>query len=115
MTSSVAGIVLAAGAGTRLRPLTTGRPTHLCPANGVPLVDLAIERVRTVTDSVAVNLHHGREALAAHLGGRVHLSIELPEALGTAGAVGRLRDWVDGRAVVAVNADAWTPDGLEAL
>lgn len=91
------------------------RPKALCPVNGVPLVDLAIERVRSVTDAVAVNLHHGREALAAHLEDRVHLSIEVDEALGTAGAIGRLRPWIDGRAVLAVNADVWTPAGVAAL
>ena len=41
----IAGFVLAAGAGTRLRPLTTVCPKALCPVGGTPLVDLAIERV----------------------------------------------------------------------
>ena len=74
------------------------------------LVDLAIDRVRSVTGAVAVNLHHDREAIAAHLDGRVHLSVEDDEALGTAGALGHLRPWVDGRAVVVVNADTWCGD-----
>jgi NDP-sugar pyrophosphorylase family protein len=81
----------------------------------VPLVDLAIERVAAVTPSIAVNVHHGRDALVEHLGDRVHVSIEEPEALGTAGAVGRLRDWIDGRGTVVVNADGWCEGGLEAL
>src|SRR5437660_59073 len=37
----LAGIVLAAGAGTRLAPLTRLRPKALCPVGNVPLVDLA--------------------------------------------------------------------------
>jgi NDP-sugar pyrophosphorylase family protein len=37
----------------------------------------------------------------------VHVSIEEPEALGTAGAVGHLREWLDGRDVLITNADAW--------
>jgi MurNAc alpha-1-phosphate uridylyltransferase len=110
-----AGLVLAAGAGTRLRPLTDRRPKALCPVDGVPLVDLAVDRVRSVVDDVAVNVHHGRDALLAHLGDRVHVSVEEPDALGTAGAVGALRGWIDGRATVIANADTWCGDGMAAL
>ncbi|MGN6693052.1 MAG: sugar phosphate nucleotidyltransferase, partial [Aquihabitans sp.] len=42
----LAGVVLAAGAGTRLRPLTIERPKALCPVADVPLVDLALDRLR---------------------------------------------------------------------
>jgi NDP-sugar pyrophosphorylase family protein len=99
--------VLAAGAGTRLQPLTRLRPKALCPVDNVLLVDLAIGHARTVTASVAVNCHHRRDLMEAHLAGRVHVSVEEPEALGTAGALGQLRDWIDGRHVLVLNADAW--------
>jgi NDP-sugar pyrophosphorylase family protein len=111
----MAGVVLAAGAGSRLAPLTDERPKALCPVGGTPLVDLAVERTAAVTDEVAVNLHHGRGALADHLGDRVHLSIERDQALGTAGALGALRTWIDGRATVVVNADAWCEGGIGRL
>jgi MurNAc alpha-1-phosphate uridylyltransferase len=55
--------------------------------------------------AVAVNTHHLAEALEAHLEGRVELSHE-PVLLGTGGALGRLRPWIDGRAVLSMNADA---------
>lgn len=113
MSSGLVGVVLAAGAGTRLRPLTLHRPKALCPVVDVPLVDLAIERVQVCTDDVAVNVHHWRAAMEAHLGGRVHLSIEADEALGTAGALGHLRSWIERRATLVVNADAWCPGSLE--
>ena len=108
-------MVLAAGAGRRLRPLTNRRPKALCPVDGVPLVDLAVDRVRPVVDEVAVNVHHGREALLGHLGDGVHVSVEEPVALGTAGAVGALREWIAGRPTVIVNADAWCPGAVTAL
>ena len=101
--------MLAAGSGTRLRPLTDLCPKALCPVANVPLVDLAIGRLREVTGDVAVNVHHGRAEMEAHLAGRVHLSIEEPEALGTAGALGLLREWAGGRPVLVTNADAWHP------
>src|SRR5262245_61106845 len=115
MADSVAGVVLAAGTGTRLRPLTTLRPKVLCPLGDRPLVDHAIDRFTGVTDSVAVNVHAGRELLEAHLAGRVHLSFEEHEALGTAGALGHMRDWIAGRPALVVNGDTWCPGAADAL
>ena len=115
MANSVAGVVLAAGRGERLRPLTTIRPKALCPVDGVPLVDLALARLEGSVDGIAVNVHHGRALLEAHLAGRVHLSAEVERPLGTAGALGQLRDWVDGRPVLVVNSDAWCPGDVHGL
>ena len=53
----VAGVVLAAGAGTRLRPLTDERPKAMCPVGNVPLVDHALARVAPYAGSLAVNVH----------------------------------------------------------
>ena len=108
----VVGVVLAAGRGTRLRPLTRLRPKALCPVGNVPLVDLALERVRPAVDEVAVNLHHGRRVLDAHLAADVHRSFEAYRPLGTAGALGHLRQWIAGRGTLVVNADAWCPGSL---
>jgi NDP-sugar pyrophosphorylase family protein len=108
----IVGVVLAAGRGTRLRPLTRLRPKALCPVGNVPLVDLALERVRPAVDAVAVNLHHGRRTLDLHLPDDVHRSIEEDRPLGTAGALGQLRRWIDGRSTLVVNADAWCPGSL---
>lgn len=112
MSDGVAGVVLAAGAGVRLRPLTLVRPKALCPVDNVALVDLALERVRSAVDAAAVNLHHGRAALDAHLDASVHRSVERERPLGTAGALGHLRGWLSGRAALVVNADAWCPGSL---
>jgi NDP-sugar pyrophosphorylase family protein len=112
MADSVAALVLAAGAGTRLRPLTRLRPKALCPVGDRPLVDHALARVGPVTTDVTVNAHHGLDQMRAHLEGRVRLSVEQPEALGTAGALGLLRPWIDGRPVLVTNADAWLPADL---
>ncbi|MET0903848.1 MAG: sugar phosphate nucleotidyltransferase [Acidimicrobiales bacterium] len=108
----IVGVVLAAGSGTRLRPLTHLRPKALCPVGNVPLVDLALERVRPAVEAVAVNLHHGRRALDLHLPDDVHRSVEARALLGTAGALGHLRRWIDGRSTLVVNADAWCPGSL---
>lgn len=103
--------MLAAGAGTRLAPLTRLRPKALCPVANRPLVDWALERLATVTGAVAVNACHQREQVEAHLAGRVHLSVEQPRPFGTAGALAALRDWIAGRPVVVTNADTWVGVG----
>ncbi len=109
--------MLAAGGGTRLSPLTRLRPKALCPVGDVPLVDRAIERLGPVAADIAVNLHHGREQLEDHLAGRregrVHVSPE-DTLLGTAGALGHLKSWLDGRDTVVVNADLVTDADLVA-
>ncbi|MCU1463898.1 MAG: nucleotidyl transferase [Acidimicrobiales bacterium] len=83
------------------------RPKALCPVGNIPLVDIAVARAGTVTDRIAVNVHHGRMPMESHLAGRVHLSIEADRALGTAGGVAHLRPWIDGRPVLVTNADIW--------
>lgn len=125
MVPSVAGVVLAAGAGTRLRPLSLERPKPLCPVANEPLVDLAIARLIGVVDDVAVNVCHGRELLLAHLQSTVaktspasryavHAAVE-PVARGTAGALFGLRRWLDGRAALVLNGDTWCPADLSAF
>lgn len=106
-------MVLAAGAGRRLAPLTRLRPKPLCPVDGRALVDHALDRIAPWVEATAVNLHHGRRSLDAHLSAWVHRSVEAPVALGTAGALGALRGWLDGRPVLVTNADAWFPPGLD--
>jgi hypothetical protein len=91
------------------------RPKVLCPVANRPLVDWAIDRVRDVAHDVAVNVHAGRAQMEGHLTGRVHLSIEDRRPLGTAGALGALRSWLDGRAVLTVNGDTWCPAPLDQL
>jgi NDP-sugar pyrophosphorylase family protein len=114
LSERLCGVALAAGAGDRLRPLTLRRPKPLCPVDNEPLLDHALGRLSGLTPELAVNLHHGREAIAEHLAGTsVHQSVEEDEALGTAGALGQLRPWIDGRAVAVVNADTWCPGSLE--
>jgi NDP-sugar pyrophosphorylase family protein len=112
-------VVLAAGLGTRLRPLTQLRPKALCPVAGVPLVDHALARLTSYTGTgpahLAVNAHHHAARLADHLADRVHLSVEEPEELGTAGALGALRQWIAGRDVFVTNADAWLRGDLDVL
>jgi len=115
-------VVLAAGYGTRLQPLTLHRPKALCPINNVPLIDLALRSVRPHVAEVAVNIHYLADAMLAHLDHLarlndepVHVSDEREQILASAGALGKLRDWIDGRAVLVRNVDAYLTADLDEL
>jgi N-acetyl-alpha-D-muramate 1-phosphate uridylyltransferase len=114
----VCAVVLAAGEGLRLRPLTERRPKALCPVGNVPLLDRTLSRVAALGFAgparVAVNASYLAEQVVAHVGTRVHVSLEPGRPLGTAGALGKLRDWIDGRGVLAANSDAYlSPDRVD--
>jgi NDP-sugar pyrophosphorylase family protein len=91
----------------------------------VTLIDHALDRLFAVCDRVAVNVHAHADEVIAHLRGHgrrseatrpeVRISRESPEALGTAGALAQLADWIDGSAVLAVNADTYTTASLAAV
>lgn len=106
----VCAVVLAAGLGTRLRPLTTLLPKALVPVGNVPLLDRALHRLAAAGLSgpgrVAVNAHWLADQVVAHVADRAHAVAE-DEPLGTAGALGNLHSWIDGRAVLVLNADAY--------
>ena len=108
----LAAVVLAAGRGTRLRPLTDLRPKPLCPVNNVALLDGNLAVAREVTDAIAVNAAYLADQVAAHVGDRAYVSRETGEGLGTAGAIGNLTPWLDGRDVLVLNGDAWRPGSL---
>jgi N-acetyl-alpha-D-muramate 1-phosphate uridylyltransferase len=111
VTRAVCAVVLAAGKGTRLRPLTVDVPKALCPVGNVPLLDLALARLAAVglagPAMVAVNACYLGGQVAAHVGNRAHVSMEPGEPLGTGGGVANLRDWIAGRGVLVLNADAY--------
>ncbi|MFC7548370.1 NDP-sugar synthase [Plantactinospora sp. GCM10030261] len=112
--SAVCAVVLAAGEGRRLRPLTDVVPKALCPVGNVPLLDRALARVAALgfadPDTVAVNACYLADQVVRHATGRAHLSVEPGSPLGTAGGLARLRDWIAGRGVLVGNADGYLSD-----
>jgi NDP-sugar pyrophosphorylase family protein len=109
--NSICAVVLAAGAGLRLRPLTASTPKALCPVGNVALLDRALARLAghglAGPDRVAVNACYLADQIVEHVGARARVSVERGEPLGTAGGVANLRDWIAGRAVLVGNADAY--------
>lgn len=113
--AGLTGVVLAAGLGTRLRPLTELRPKALCPVADKPLLDHALDRIRPYVGALAVNAHHHADQVRAHLeGSGVHISYE-EKPLGSGGAISTLASWIGSRDVLIHNADSWMVDDLSLL
>ncbi|MEQ1572524.1 MAG: sugar phosphate nucleotidyltransferase [Myxococcota bacterium] len=101
--------VLAAGLGTRLRPLTEHRPKPLVPMCGVPLLAYSLVAAgRHGLRDVIINAHWLSEQIEAWAGPRegvsVTVSTELPEVLGTGGGLKRAAEQMAPTFVV-LNAD----------
>lgn len=113
-------MILAAGYGTRLWPLTLDRAKPALPFMGRPLVGYVAEYLaRFGCDEIIVNLHHRPESVRAALGdGRdfgVRLSyIEEPEILGTSGALDNARAYLEGDTFIVVNGKIATDIDLNA-
>ena len=114
---ALAAVVLAAGRGERMRPLTDLRPKVLLPIGSSTLLDLALDRLaaHAPASATAVNAHYLADQVVEHVGDRATVSVEQPVALGTAGALGRLRNWLNGRPVLLTNGDVYQPGDLAAL
>jgi mannose-1-phosphate guanylyltransferase len=117
----VKAFLLAAGLGTRLRPITDTTPKCMLPIGGRPLLDIWLDALAKVgVDEVLLNLHHLAPVVRAHVaarGGspRVRM-VEEPELLGSAGTMLANRDFITGEDMfLAVNADNLTDFDLGIL
>jgi mannose-1-phosphate guanylyltransferase len=113
--------LLAAGLGTRLRPLTNDTPKCMLPIGGRPLLDIWLDAFdRAGVTEVLVNLHYLPEAVRRHVEQRsqppqVHMFYE-PELLGSAGTMLANRAWVqDEEMFLAAYADNLTDFDLGKL
>jgi MurNAc alpha-1-phosphate uridylyltransferase len=113
-------MVLAAGLGLRMRPLTLTRPKPLIALAGRTLLDRALDALAEagITDAV-VNTHYLGGMIAAHLAGRARPSVTLsPEdaLLETGGGVANALALLGGAPFFVVNADiAWSDGPKPAL
>ncbi len=113
-------VVLAAGLGERLRPLTERLPKPLLPVWGVPLIERTLWALEAAgVRQVAVNLHWRAEALQAYLerrrGAAALVCSREAEILGTGGALRPLRGWLGDEPFWLVNGDIVWHAALEPL
>lgn len=120
MAALARGMVLAAGYGTRLRPLTERIPKPLVPVAGRTLLDRALDRFAEAgIRSVVVNVHHLADQVRDHLAGRTDLALTVspePELLETGGGVFQALPHLAPGPFAVANSDAlWTDSGEPAL
>src|SRR5215217_5374107 len=103
-------MILAAGFGTRLFPLTIDRTKPAIPFLGKPLVGYVAEYVaRFGFKDIVVNLHHQPESVREVLGDgseygvKIHYTEEVPDILGTSGALDNARHLLEDDTFVIVN------------
>ena len=113
-------IVLSAGYGTRLWPLTEDRTKPAIPILGKPLVGYVAEYLAGYgIDEIVVNLHHRPDSVRSALGDGSRFGVKLhyveePEILGTSGALDNTRAFFEGETFVVVNGKIITDIDLKA-
>lgn len=110
-------MVLAAGLGKRMRPLTASRPKPLIEVAGRSLMDHLLERLRAAgVERVVVNVHYLADAVEAHLAKNAHgmnvaISDERGLLLETGGGMVKAAPMIDADPFLVVNSDNLWVDG----
>ena len=105
------GMILAAGLGTRMRPLTDSRPKALIEVLGRPLIDFALRTVAAADiRDVVINLHHLGDQVRTYVGDGsrwgVHVDYSPEDPLqGSGGGIRQARPLLGDATIVTLNAD----------
>lgn len=113
-------MVLAAGLGLRMRPLTLERPKPLITVGAKPMLDHALDRLQDAgVETAVVNAHYRGEMIAQHLKGRKKPKIVIShedELLETGGGVKKALPHLGSEPFLVVNADIlWLDGPMKAL
>jgi len=109
----VRAVLLAAGFGTRLRPLTDKIPKCLVPIKGRPLLDIWCESLLSAgVERILINLHYKHEIVESHIANSrynefVQTAFE-PQLLGTAGTLVANSKFFEGNDGLLVHADNYS-------
>ena len=104
-------IILAAGTGTRVLPLTLHRPKPLFPIYTIPLLNLTITQLREAGASdIIINTHHLNQKINSHLQKNSPTEVALtlshePHLLDTAGAIKNVEGFWDDQPFIVINGD----------
>jgi mannose-1-phosphate guanylyltransferase len=107
-------MILAAGLGTRLKPLTLNKPKALVPVGNRSVIDRVIDYLKQYgINEIILNAHHHHQQLVEHLdhsetfGMKIQVRVE-PEILGTGGGIRNTEDFWDADPFIVINSDILT-------
>ena len=110
-------MIMAAGLGKRMRPLTATKPKPLIEVGGKALLDHVLEKLRVAgVKNVVVNVHYLADAVEAHLASRAHglevaISDERRQLMETGGGLVKAAPLIDCDPFIAINSDNLWVDG----
>lgn len=110
-------MILAAGLGTRMRPLSDTKPKPLIEVMGKPLIDHAIDRLKAAgVTLIVVNVHYKADILKAHLAKRKDVEIKISEEsdnlLDTGGGIAKALPLFEGQPFFTHNSDSMWVEGM---
>ena len=113
-------MLLAAGYGTRLKPLTDHTPKPLVPVAGRPMLEYALDKLRAYgIEEIVINVSHLKAQLVDYFAAEKNLRVtisEEAEPLETGGGLKKAVPFLGDEPVFAINSDIlWTDDGDTAL
>lgn len=116
MSAPTDAMVLAAGLGTRMRPITDVKPKPLVEVGGKTLIDHVLDKLAEGGLAKAVvNVHHHADQMEAHLAARsapaIEISDERETLLDSGGGVVKALPRLSGDAIFILNADTFWLDG----
>ena len=108
------GVILAAGLGTRLLPLTLLRAKPAIPFLNRPLLRYALDLLQGAgIGEIAINLHHLPDTVVRAVPGDVNIHYSRERTiLGTGGVLAKLRDWLQGDDFVVCNGKIYFEEDL---
>jgi NDP-sugar pyrophosphorylase family protein len=104
-------MVLAAGQGTRLHPLTHATPKALIPVSGRPMIEYSLLLLKRYgICEIIINLHHLGAQIESHLGDGARWGLQItyskePELLDTGGGLLKAKRFLDDGAFIVINTD----------
>lgn len=114
-------MILAAGLGTRMRPLTDVLPKPLLPVGRSTLIELHLEKLASAgVNEVVINISHLAEKIEQHLGSGERYGLKIifskeEKPLETAGGIKNALHLLGNKAFIVVNGDVWSDYPLEHL
>ena len=121
MGAVMKAMILAAGQGTRLRPLTDGMPKALVPVAGRPMIEFALLLLRHYgVRDIVINLHHFGAQIENHLGDGRHLCVNISysheaELLDTGGGLLKAKPFLQDGTFFVINTDTLIDVDLAAV